>query len=281
MRYSLSAALTDKRSRNSLVPVYEAHSRFSRIRNDLSATSSLHQIRAQALLDKLRRAGEDTKALAAASIDALVDQFTAEVENMELENRNENNMNARNLGAFHERFISRDVQRQATMALATHDAMERDRIAKLSSITTISSFPLCGGWGGRCSCGTDGGGRCCCRRHSGSGHRCCPVGQTREVRRVEKNTKTKAPRKNSMLGKYQPVESMIADRGGRQRTTTKLQIIFSIFFQHILQVSSNKMKCGGTLTAAVHKKRTRATTHLYRCHTDHVCAKHMRLVKIV
>jgi len=98
---------------------------------------------------------------------------------------------------------------------------------------------------------------------------------------VEKNTKTKAPRKNSMLGKYQPVESMIADRGGRQRTTTKLQIIFSIFFQHILQVSSNKMKCGGTLTAAVHKKRTRATTHLYRCHTDHVCAKHMRLVKIV
>ena len=139
----------------------------------------------------------------------------------------------------------------------------------------------CGGWGGRCSCGTDGGGRCCCRRHSGSGHGCCPVGQTREVRRVEKNTKTKAPRKNSMLGKYQPVESMIADRGGRQRTTTKLQIIFSIFFQHILQVSSNKMKCGGTLTAAVHKKRTRATTHLYRCHTDHVCAKHMRLVKIV
>jgi hypothetical protein len=78
-RYSLSTALTDKRTHNSLVPVYEAHSRFSRIRNDLSATSSLHQIRAQALLDKLRRAGEDTKALAAASIDALVDQFTAEV----------------------------------------------------------------------------------------------------------------------------------------------------------------------------------------------------------
>jgi len=106
--------LTDKRTRNTLVPVCEAHSRFRGFRNDLSATNSLQEIRSQALLCSLRRLGEDTKALTAASIDALVDQLTAGVENMQLDNQNENKMNVRSFGALRALYTAKRMREKET-----------------------------------------------------------------------------------------------------------------------------------------------------------------------
>lgn len=134
-RYSLLATLTNPRTRNTRVPALEMHSRFLNSRRRLEASAASQDMRLDAMRLQVRRTGNAAKHL----IDELLDTLSEDLDQIQIQARGENAANAANMRSFHDRSISRTMQKSLTTALDAHQRRELVRQHKGSLLTTSRS----------------------------------------------------------------------------------------------------------------------------------------------